>query len=351
MQLSTSRKTIPLILLGIGAALVCFHILVNGAAWIKSSFTKIDHPASYRFASFDQLLHEVVKGDSVDYKLAKKSPLLNKAIDELSVVAPDKLQSDEEKACYWINTYNLLMLKLLTDKYPIDSPRRLGNGVSFTKFTVGGDTYSARDIEDLKLNQYFKRNPLLAFLICGGSKGDPPLLDHVIEPASLKGDAEKALDNFANNPVNTKWDEVSNVFYISPYFQRYDDYFVAYFESPHILVASRLKKSVPAANVSMLKRFFRDYDHRLNDVGSSDEKTVQSESTKSSESKTKSAESKTTDPSESKTTSAESKGTDPSESKTKSGDSKTTDPSESKTTGPSESKAASSTESQTKVKQ
>ncbi|MBS2005271.1 MAG: hypothetical protein JST44_27410 [Cyanobacteria bacterium SZAS LIN-5] len=69
-----------------------------------------------------------------------------------------------------------------------------------------------------------------------------------------------------NEPANTHWDEVANVFYISAYFQRYDDYFVAYFESPHILVASHLKKSVPAANVSMLKRFFRDYDHRLNDV-------------------------------------------------------------------------------------
>jgi hypothetical protein len=307
MKLSTGRKTIPLILLGIGIALVGFHILVNGGAWIKSSFTKIDHPATYRFETFDRLLHEVVKGDSVDYKLAKQSPLLNKSIDALAVVAPDKLQSDEEKASYWINTYNLLMLKLLTDRYPIDSPRRLGNAVSFTKFTIGGDTYSARDVIDLKLNQYFKRNPLLTFLVCGGSKGDPPLLDHAIEAAALVKDAEKALDNFANNPANTKWDEVSNIFYISPYFQRYDDYFVAYFESPHILVATHLKKSVPAANVSMLKRFFRDYDHRLNVVA-------------------------------------------PAEAKAKSVESKATNQPSSKPTNPSESQTSSPTESQTKVK-
>lgn len=284
MNLSAGKKTIPLILLGIGIALVAFHVLVNGPSWVKAAFAKIEHPKTYRFETYDRLLHEVVKGDSVDYKLVKQSPLLNKAVDELAVVAPDKLESDKEKASYWINTYNLLMLKLLADRYPIDSPRRLGNAVSFTKFTIGGDTYSARDVVDLKLNEYFKRNPLLAFLVCGGSKGEPPLLDHAIEPGTMITDSEKALDHFVNDPANTRWDEVANVFYISPYFQRYDDYFVAYFESPHILVASHLKKSVPAANVSMLKRFFRDYDHRLNDVEQTSDKSSAASSSTSDKS-------------------------------------------------------------------
>lgn len=266
VTLSAGKKVIPIILLSIGALLVAFHILVNGGAWIKSSFAKIEHPKTYRFETYDRLLHQVVKGDSVDYKAVKSSPLLDKAVDELASVAPDKLESDMEKACYWINAYNMLTLKLLANRYPIDSTRRLGNDVSFTKFTIGGDTYSVRDIMDLKLNAFFKRNPLLTFVVCGGAKGDPPLLDHALEPKTAKADADKALDNFVNNPANTKWDEVADVFYISPYFQRYDDYFVAYFESPHILAATRMKKSVPAANVSMLKRFFRNYDYRLNDV-------------------------------------------------------------------------------------
>ena len=94
MNPPSGKKTIPLIVLAIGVLFVTFHILVNGAAWIKSSFTPIAHPSTYRFATYDKLLHEVVKGDSVDYTALKKSPLLDKAVDELAVVSPDKLEND-----------------------------------------------------------------------------------------------------------------------------------------------------------------------------------------------------------------------------------------------------------------
>lgn len=266
MQTASFKNAIPVVLVTLGLLFVAFHILVNGFSWVKSSFTKIDHPTTYRFETYDKLLHEVVKGDLVDYSALKKSPLLSKAVDELAVVAPDKLATDKDKVCYWINSYNLLTLKLLSDRYPISSPRKLGNAVSFQKFTIGGDTYSVRDLIDYKLTPFFKRNPFLTFLVCGGARGEPPLLDHAVQPDAVVADAQKALDNFVNNPANTKYDEVANVFYISPYFQRYDDYFVAFFESPHMLAASRMKNSVPAANVSLLKRFSRDLDWRLNDV-------------------------------------------------------------------------------------
>ncbi|CAN5272842.1 hypothetical protein BH10CYA1_BH10CYA1_58700 [soil metagenome] len=284
MQPPPIKKAIPLILLGAGVLFVAFHILVNSAAWIKSSFAKIDHPTTYRFTTYDKLLHEVVKGDAVDYATLKKSPLLDKAVAELEVVAPDKLNSDKEKLCYWLNSYNMLMLKSLSDRYPIESPRKLGNSISFRKFTIGGDSYSVRDIIDFKLSPFFKRNPLLTFVVCGGAKGEPPLLNHALEPDTVMIDAQKGLDNFVNNPANTRYDEVAGVFFISPYFQRYDDYFVAYFESPHMLAASHMTKSVPAANVSLLKRFTRNFDWRLNDIDPaveqpkpSDEKTTKSE--------------------------------------------------------------------------
>ncbi len=266
MQPPPIKKALPIILLATGALFVAFHILMNGSAWIKSAFTKIEHPATYRFTAYDKLLHEVVKGDAVDYATLKTSPLLDKAVEELSVVAPDKLNSDKEKLCYWLNSYNMLMLKSLSDRYPISSPRKLGNSLSFRKFTIGGDTYSVRDIIDFKLSPFFKRNPLLTFVVCGGAKGEPALLDHSLEPATVIADAQKGLDNFVNNPANTRYDEVAGVFFISPYFQRYDDYFSAYFESPHMLAATHMKKSVPVVNVSLLKRFTRDFDWRLNDI-------------------------------------------------------------------------------------
>ncbi|HEY9679244.1 MAG TPA: DUF547 domain-containing protein [Drouetiella sp.] len=269
MQAPNIQKAIPVIFLSVGALLLLFHVIVNGGTWVKSAFLKVEHPITYHFPLYDQLLHEVVKGDAVDYKQVKALPLLNKAIDELASVAPDKLNSEKENLCYWLNAYNMLTLKLLSDRYPIDSPKKLGNARSFTKFTIGGDTLSVRDIIDLKLNPYFKRNPTLTFLVCDGAKGDPALLNHALVPETVIKDADTSLTNFVNNPANYKWDEVQNIFYISPYFQRYDDYFVAFYESPHALAASKMNKSIPVANVTLLKTFLRDFDSRLNDVDKS----------------------------------------------------------------------------------
>lgn len=282
MQKPPFTKAIPILLLAVGALFVAFHILVNGAAWIKSSFTKIDHPTTYRFTTYDKLLHAVVHDDGVDYATLKKEPSLDEAVDELARTAPDKLNSDKEKLCYWINAYNMLMLKSLADKYPIASPKKLGNSISFRKFQIGGDTYSVRDIIEQRLEPYFKRNPILTFVVCEGAKGDPPLLNHALEPNTVVADANTALDKFFKNPANSSYDEVADVFYISPYLQRYDDYFSAYFESPHLLAAGHLTKSVPVANVSMLKKFTRDFDWRLNDIDHTDAQSKPETSTNTS---------------------------------------------------------------------
>ncbi|HEY9713635.1 MAG TPA: hypothetical protein V6C72_09200, partial [Chroococcales cyanobacterium] len=100
----------PWLLIIVGCLLIFSHIAFNLGTWSRSTILKATHqvsyPQSYKFETYDKLLHQFVKGKLVDYTGLKKSPLLNQAVAELEKVSPDSLPTDNDKICYWINAYN-----------------------------------------------------------------------------------------------------------------------------------------------------------------------------------------------------------------------------------------------------
>ncbi|MGC5352351.1 hypothetical protein ACPXAT_27350, partial [Klebsiella pneumoniae] len=75
----------------------------------------------YHFPTYDNVLHHVVSGDAVNYEALKSDEMrkeLDSAVDELAKLNPDQMESQQEQTCFWINSYNLLVLKAITDLYP-----------------------------------------------------------------------------------------------------------------------------------------------------------------------------------------------------------------------------------------
>ena len=63
---------------------------------------------------------------TVDYKnLKRKKQELIQTLNELRSLDPNIYNSwpKEDKIAFWINTYNMQMLKIITDNYPIESAR------------------------------------------------------------------------------------------------------------------------------------------------------------------------------------------------------------------------------------
>ena len=89
--------------------------------------------------------------NAIDYASLKKDPGFSGLVARLESYSLASLESRESKLSFWINVYNILAAKMITDHYPIKSIKDVG---SFFKpvwkrvaGTVGGKERTLNDIE------------------------------------------------------------------------------------------------------------------------------------------------------------------------------------------------------------
>lgn len=120
----------------------------------------------------------------VNYSDIKKHPRrLNKLL-ELMVSADLNNERNDTKKAYWINTYNLLVIKSVVDRYPVKMADRIPDLFGSRRFLIAGDTLSLDDIEGDKLKSAFK-DPRINFSLCKAQIGSPPILAEAYSPELL----------------------------------------------------------------------------------------------------------------------------------------------------------------------
>jgi hypothetical protein len=266
-----ANRFAPFVVLILGFLLIVVHLVSHAGEYFAPIFLHVNHPLTYNFSTYDTLLKSVVKDDRVDYQTLKNSKLLNEAVADLSQTDPDHLDSPDEQLCFWINSYNLLVLKAITDAYPIKTVRQNLNSFGTTKFLIGAKPYSLNDIYQNYLVPRLKKNRDAFFLVCGGSLGYPPLLDHAIKPANLKADAQESAKKFINNSRNVYYMPGGKIFGVSPLLKWNE----AVLGDPHLFVARYLppSKLIQVTNVMSTNTVARDFNWWLNDTATASGKT------------------------------------------------------------------------------
>ena len=263
------KSLVALVLLAVGLLLILLQLVGSVPDLLKTVGLHVQTPASYAFPEYDRALKSCVKGNLVDYKSLQQSGDLGAAVKALETVSPDKLSNDEDKLPFWINAHNLLVLKNISDHYPIVDTRQLGQSTSMRRFIVGGKLYTIQDIEIDKLYPLAtKYDALSVFLISNGARGGPPLLDHAIQPSACKTEAERAARAFATDPHNASLDETKTSFYISRYYKMVDRTLKRDYPNAFALVGSFLPEDMRMiiALPGEKLRFFNQFDTRLNDA-------------------------------------------------------------------------------------
>jgi len=91
----------------------------------------------------------------VDYAALKKSGLLEPVYQNISAFPVKSLSSNNEKLAFYINTYNILALKMVLDHWPLDSIKDVGYFLSpvWGKEAgfIDGESVSLDDIENRKI--------------------------------------------------------------------------------------------------------------------------------------------------------------------------------------------------------
>ena len=172
----------------------------------------------------------------VDYKtLKRKRPELKQLLDEFAKLDPNEYNSwpKEDKIAFWINAYNIKLLKIIVDNYPIQSSRilrlfwppdsirhidkRIG-GINKQKFIVMDEEFTLLEVE-----QWFFRKqsdePRVFFAISGACLSSPPLRNEPYYGHKLYKQLDDQAKKFLARPRTFKIDRGRKTVYLSAILQ------------------------------------------------------------------------------------------------------------------------------------
>ena len=123
---------------------------------------------------------------------------------------------------FWINVYNGLRIKAISDRYPISSVLSVKDLDSAKNLTVAGKTYSFAELRD----KIGKMDPRALFAITKGTADGPSVPTTVFRYSRLSAQLEQATKAFVNDPNKVGVpDRLANSVEVSPYLQEVDTYF------------------------------------------------------------------------------------------------------------------------------
>tara|TARA_R110000868_G_scaffold411271_2_gene702616 strand:+ start:232 stop:945 length:714 start_codon:yes stop_codon:yes gene_type:complete len=126
----------------------------------------------------------------------------------LKMAAKVSVSKDDAKAyqAFWINAYNLSVIKGIIDNYPTKSPLDNNGFFDKTTYELAGKQITLNDIEHKLLRAQFNDARFHFVLVCG-ALGCPPLISEAYFPKTLNAQLEEQTKLAINGSflkVNTK---------------------------------------------------------------------------------------------------------------------------------------------------
>ncbi|MEQ8240719.1 MAG: DUF547 domain-containing protein [Cyclobacteriaceae bacterium] len=134
----------------------------------------------------DAFLKKYSLGGKVDYAPLKSDPKqLNALVQEIADfdLSNKRVTGDFIKAFY-INAYNILVIKQVVDLYPIDGPLAVSGFFDKIQNTVMGEKMTLNELEKERLYPQFP-DPRLHFVLVCAADGCPPLANYAFRPQNL----------------------------------------------------------------------------------------------------------------------------------------------------------------------
>jgi len=213
--------------------------------------------AALFFDEADALFSTYVSNGKVDYLALNDEKESLKELLELAAEVRVSASDANSYQAFWINAYNLAVLKGVLDNYPLKSPLDKAGFFDRTKYTLGGTTITLNDIENKMLRAIFKDARVHFVLVCGAN-GCPPIISKAYRPENVQKLLEqqtiKALNNSSFIKVSDRTVALSEIF------KWYKEDFVSEHQSEiDFLNTYRKEKIAPNSKIT-----YYSYDWRLN---------------------------------------------------------------------------------------
>ena len=193
-------------------------------------FSFCSNVEAFDFSDWDTLVKKYVAPktldgvliNAIDYDRLKKDSVFLGLASRLKDYPLENLQSQESRLTFWINVYNILAAKMITDHYPIESIKDVG---SFFKpvwkrvaGTVGGEEHTLNDIEHEILRKM--NEPRIHVAIVCASVSCPDLRREAYSAEKLNEQLDDQMEKFLRSPgKGMRLDERKNRVYLSAIFK------------------------------------------------------------------------------------------------------------------------------------
>ena len=177
------------------------------------------------FNSTDIFLKTAVVNGKVKYPSIKNNSAgLNNLISMIGDMSLSGA-TDNEKKAFYINAYNITVIKAVINSYPIEKPLDVDGFFDSKKHKVAGEYLTLNDIENNKVRIY--KDARIHFVLVCAAKGCPVIVDYAYRPDKLETQLQERTV-FALNDVNfVRVKPNSKTVYISEIFKWYKQDFLA----------------------------------------------------------------------------------------------------------------------------
>jgi len=179
-----------------------------------------------------------------DEGLVDYATLRRKRVDIITVAAeleslnPALLMSlsRQQRIAFWINTYNVCMIKLIIDRYPIepkwymilypnDSIMQIPNAWTNVYFNIQKLEYNLKEIEQNFLLDRYK-DPRICFALAYASVGGANLRNEPYTGSQLDEQLNDQVKNYLRSEKGMRLDKENKVLYLSNIFQMHKKAFL-----------------------------------------------------------------------------------------------------------------------------
>lgn len=230
---------------------------------------------AFNFSEWDTLIKKHVAAESVggilinavDYRNLKKDPLFSGLVSRLESYDLGELKTEKARLAFWINVYNILAAKMITDHYPLESIKDAGSLFKSVwkqpAGKVGGKERTLNDIEHEILRKMNEPRIHVAIVCASVSCPDLRLEAYTVEKLNEQLD-DQMVKFLQSREKGMRLDEKKNGVYLSSIFKWFKEDFeikggVLKFLSQY--VREEEKKFL---NNSKLKIFYMDYNWNIN---------------------------------------------------------------------------------------
>lgn len=211
------------------------------------------------FDSTDAFLKEHVEGGVVNYAMIQQDmPALNELVSTISQ-ADVSGESAATRQAFYINAYNILVIKGAMNAYPVASVQDIPDFFDNKAYQVSGEKVSLNQLEKEMLFPEFGDARFHFVLVCG-ALGCPPLTDFVYRPETLDQQLEEQTRIALNDPYFIRVNDADGRVELSQIF----NWYASDFGGSKAAVLEYINAYRTTKIPSSYRQSFYDYDWSLN---------------------------------------------------------------------------------------